>query len=66
MEMIGEWIGEVISFLVGAAAGSLVTFTVTRNTAKRGGTAASQSGNGTQQVGNTVGGDMAGKDVKKK
>lgn len=63
--MIGEWISEIISFLVGAATGWAITITTMRNRADRGGSAASQSSKGTQQTGNTVGGDMAGRDVIK-
>lgn len=66
MEIIGEWIGEIISFVVGAGAGSLITYSVVSSKADRGGTAASQSGDGTQQAGNKVGGDMAGRDIRKK
>lgn len=66
MEVIGEWIGELISFALGAIAGTLITYSVTRSKADRGGTAASQSGGGTQQTSNTVGGDMSGRDMRKK
>lgn len=64
--MIGEWMSEIISFVVGAIAGWGITFSFMRTKADRGGIAASQSGKGTQQTGNAVGGDMAGRDVNKK
>ena len=55
MATIANYISEIISFLVGLSAGSLITFQVTKNRAGPGGTAVNQAGS-------TAGGDMVGRD----
>ncbi|TPI75360.1 hypothetical protein FJ423_22585 [Mesorhizobium sp. B2-8-9] len=55
MAAIADYISEIISFLVGVGAGSLITFQITKNRAGPG-------GNAVNQAGATAGRDMVGRD----
>ncbi|MDF3230907.1 hypothetical protein EOA22_01590 [Mesorhizobium sp. M7A.F.Ca.US.014.04.1.1] len=55
MAAIADYISEIISFLVGLGAGSLITFQIIKNRAGPGGNAVNQGGA-------TAGGDLVGRD----
>lgn len=62
---ISQWITEIVAFLLGGIGGYVIRIVVVRSRADRGGIAASQTGDGVQQIGNVAGGDIAGRDVRK-
>lgn len=63
-----EWIGETVSFIVGVLAGYTLKVVVDKrrlSPEQRDVTADASEGS-TIQIGNAAGGDMAGRDIKKK
>lgn len=54
-----DWIGEIISFVVGLASGFTLKVAIDQRTVK-------VSNTGPVQSGNRVGGDLAGRDIKKR
>lgn len=55
-----EYISEIISLVVGVIGGSLLTFSITRKSADRGGTLVDQSG--AKALGDVVGGNKVSND----